>query len=290
MDSLLAALASCLLGISVLFSKAGMSGIHPYLVNAITNTVVFVLFLAASVVTGTIGQLKQIDSWGLMVLSGAALAGSWLFYYLGLKDGPVGAVMALQNVSIIFTMVLGALLLGEGVTVLMIAGTGFIGIGTVLMTGNKAVSATADRAALSPHRKWILDELVSAALVALSFVLTKMDSAPVDTNVSSSVRYLVVIVLMWAAVFGGGFHKKMKGSCGMGQWRWILLGGVFLGWGYLLFYKSLIQGAVSVVTAIFRTSIIVSTLLSIIFFGEIITRKESFGLAAMIVGVVLFAV
>lgn len=101
MDSLLAALASCLLGISVLFSKAGMSGIHPYLVNAITNTVVFVLFLAASVVTGTIGQLKQIDSWGLMVLSGAALAGSWLFYYLGLKDGPVGAVMALQNVSII---------------------------------------------------------------------------------------------------------------------------------------------------------------------------------------------
>lgn len=83
-------------------------------------------------------------------------------------------------------MVLGALLLGEGVTVLMIAGTGFIGIGTVLMTGNKAVSATADRAALSPHRKWILDELVSAALVALSFVLTKMDSAPVDTNVSSS--------------------------------------------------------------------------------------------------------
>lgn len=283
MSIFLAGLASLCSGISVIFSKTGMKNVSHYLVSAITNSVIFLLFTGTVIFSGQIDQLKEVQRWDLILLSGIALAISWIFYYLGLKDGPVSTVLALQNLSIVFTMVLGSLLLGEPITVAMVFAAFLMAAGTILLIEHPP-------AGRSPAGKvWIFYELFSSAAIALSFVLTKMDRTPVDSNLSSSIRYLIVMILMWLGVFVTNRQGQIK-TIEKESWKSILWGGIFLGLGYMFFYRALPMGLVSMVTTIFRMNIIVSTLLSIPFLQEKLTVRGKWGLGVMTAGVLLFTI
>lgn len=288
MGLFLALLASASSGVSVIFSKKGLAGVDQYLVNAITNTVITGIF-AAAVLAGSFGQLAELQHPVYLVISSLTLAVTWIFYYLGLSEGPVGGVLALQNLSIVFTMILEGMVLSAPLTYSMAVGAVLIGIASMLMTG--PVGENWKAAGQVGACRWIVYELLSSAAMAVSFIFTKMDTSPVDSNVSSLIRYAVVALVSWICVpiFSKNGRAKFA-PMGKGARRSVLLGGVFLGIGYVFLYRAMTLETATLVTTIFRLNIVITMVLSAIFLKEKPERRSAAGLFVMTAGIMLFAV
>lgn len=307
MGIFLALLASASSGVSVIFSKKGLAGVDQYLVNAITNTVIAGIFAAAVVLSGSLTQFAELQHPVYLVISSLTLAVTWVFYYLGLSEGPVGGVLALQNLSIVFTMILEGMVLSAPLTCSMAAGAVLIGIASILMTGPEAgnrkaagIQKAAGAQKAASHQKtaeqtgscrWIVYELLSSAAMAVSFIFTKMDTSPVDSNVSSMIRYAVVALVSWICVpvFSKNVRTKFA-SMGKRARQSVLLGGVFLGIGYVFLYRAMTLETATLVTTIFRFNIVITMILSAVFLKERPERRGLAGLLVMTAGIVLFAV
>ncbi|MGC2871907.1 EamA family transporter [Ihubacter sp. mB4P-1] len=289
MGLLLALLASASSGISVIFSKKGLAAVDQYLVNGITDTVITVIFAAAALMSGSLVQLTELAHPGYLAISSVTLAVTWVFYYLGLAEGPAGGVLALQNLSIVFTMVLEHLVLAAPLTVPMLAGAVLIGIASVLMTlptaGDKGTAQQ------TKSYRWIVYEILSAAFMSVSFVFTKMDTSPVDSNVASMLRYGVVALVAWICVpvFTKNVREKVT-HIDKGAWESVLLGAVFLGAGYICLYRAMTMETATLVTTVFRFNIVITVALSVFFLKEKQEKSSIAGLVAMTAGIVLFAV
>lgn len=127
-----AAGAAVFAALSALFGKMGIQQLDSNLGTAIRTTVVLVLAWGMAVGTGQQKHARQIDrrSWIFLILSGLATGGSWLCYYRALQDGPVSAVVPIDKLSILFTIILSGIFLRErlsrkalGGLILLVAGT-----------------------------------------------------------------------------------------------------------------------------------------------------------------------
>ena len=73
-------------------------------------------------------------SFVFIVLSGAAGAASWLFYFLALRDGPATGVAALDRLSVVLVFVLAVIFLGEAFTMKAAIGALLVVAGAILLT------------------------------------------------------------------------------------------------------------------------------------------------------------
>jgi bacterial/archaeal transporter family protein len=126
--ALLSAACAALVGI---FGRAGLKDVEPNLATAVRSIVMTVLLLGFVTVTRGWARLPPVTSKpGLLILlSGAAGAASWLFYFNALKLADVSRVAPIDKLSTPIAVVLAALLLGERPTglnwlgvVVMVAG------------------------------------------------------------------------------------------------------------------------------------------------------------------------
>ncbi len=62
-----------------------------------------------------------------------ATGASWLCYYRALQMGPASKVVPVDKLSVVITLVLAFLLLGEKATVKSVVGCALIAAGTLLM-------------------------------------------------------------------------------------------------------------------------------------------------------------
>ena len=72
-------------------------------------------------------------SWLFLILSGLATGASWLCYYHALQLGDVSKVVPIDKLSIVITILLAALLLGEALTVKSVIGILLLTAGTLVM-------------------------------------------------------------------------------------------------------------------------------------------------------------
>lgn len=72
-------------------------------------------------------------SWVFLILSGLATGASWLCYYRALQDGEVSKVAGIDKLSIVITIFLAYVFLGEELTFRKIAGCALITLGTLLI-------------------------------------------------------------------------------------------------------------------------------------------------------------
>ncbi|MBI5465860.1 MAG: EamA family transporter [Candidatus Kerfeldbacteria bacterium] len=136
MSWLTAALLSAFFaGLTAILAKIGVAGVNSNLATAIRT--VFILALAWAVVLWQ-GQARDLMSishktWLFLFLSAVATALSWLFYFYALKMGAAAKVGPIDKLSLVFTVVLAALILGESLTFKVIAGTILMALGAVLI-------------------------------------------------------------------------------------------------------------------------------------------------------------
>ena len=74
-----------------------------------------------------------------LVLSGLATGASWLCYFKALQLGDINKVVPIDKSSTVLTILLAAILLGEGITLYSGIGIALIAVGTFLMIEKKDV-------------------------------------------------------------------------------------------------------------------------------------------------------
>lgn len=118
-----------------ILAKIGIDGVNSNLATAIRTFVVLIMSWGMVFLTNAQSGLLEISrrSWLFLILSGLATGASWLCYYKALQMGEASRVVPIDKLSVVFTMVLAALILREQFTPKSILGCVLIGAGTLLM-------------------------------------------------------------------------------------------------------------------------------------------------------------
>ncbi len=131
-----ALLAAAFAALVAIFGKVGISGVDTTTATAIRAVVMAALLVSLAVVLGKAGTVREVSvrSLAFIVLSGAAGALSWLFYFLALRHGPVVGVAALDRLSVVLVFLLAAAFLGDPFTWKGALGATLVVVGSILLT------------------------------------------------------------------------------------------------------------------------------------------------------------
>ena len=133
---LYAFLAAFFAGITAILAKIGIENVDANLAVAIRTTVVLLMSWIMVFVTKTsISSIFEISmrSWIFLILSGIATGASWFFFFRAVQIGEVSRVVPIDKLSVVITIVLAFIFLGETVSIKALIGVVLITIGTLLM-------------------------------------------------------------------------------------------------------------------------------------------------------------
>ena len=127
--------SSVFAALTSILAKIGIDGVNSNLATAIRTFVVLLMSWGMVFLTNSQNGISEISkrSWIFLVLSGLATGASWLCYYKALQMGDASKVVPIDKLSIVFTMVLAAIVLHEQFTPKSILGCVLIAAGTMLM-------------------------------------------------------------------------------------------------------------------------------------------------------------
>lgn len=130
-----AILSAIFAALTSILAKIGIEGVNSNLATAVRTIVVVLMAWLMVFVTGSQNGLMDISkkSWIFLILSGLATGASWLCYYKALQIGEVSKVVPIDKLSIVITVALAFLFLGEQITLKTLIGCSLIVAGTFVM-------------------------------------------------------------------------------------------------------------------------------------------------------------
>jgi len=130
--ALLSAITAALVAI---FGKIGLEGVDSITASGVRAGIMFAAIVVLMMLTGRTQQVMALDRRSLfyIFLGGLAGAASWVFYFLALQYGKASQVAPIDRLSVVFVIVLAALVLGEKISVQAAGGTALITIGAILI-------------------------------------------------------------------------------------------------------------------------------------------------------------
>lgn len=273
-------------GLTSILAKCGIKKTDSTVATAIRTIVVLFFSWLMVFIVGSEGEIGSITPNTLifLVLSGLATGASWLCYFKALQLGDINKVVPIDKSSTVLTILLAAILLGEGITLYSGIGIALIAVGTFLMIEKKDVKSD-----IPKNKRWIIYALGSAVFASLTAILGKIGISDVESNLGTAIRTGVVLVMSWIMVFVTGKQNKIK-VISKKELGFICLSGLATGGSWLCYYKALHDGPASVVVPIDKLSILVTILFSYIVFREKLSKKTSFGLFLTVGGTLLMLV
>ena len=130
-----AILSSIFAALTSILAKIGIEGVNSNLATAVRTIVVVFMAWFMVFITGNQNGIVDISkkSWIFLILSGLATGSSWLCYYKALQLGEASKVVPIDKLSIVITIVLAFIFLGEQITLKTLIGCCLIVIGTFIM-------------------------------------------------------------------------------------------------------------------------------------------------------------
>ncbi len=131
-----ALMAAVFAAATAIFAKIGVADINSNFATLLRTVVVVVALGALLSITGEYQPLSEISgkTWTFLILSGLATGASWLCYFKALQMGQASQVAPVDKLSVVFVAVLGALFLGETLSLTGWAGVGLIATGAIMVT------------------------------------------------------------------------------------------------------------------------------------------------------------
>ncbi|MCL2034263.1 MAG: EamA family transporter [Oscillospiraceae bacterium] len=128
-------LAALFAALTSIFAKIGIENVNSNLATAIRTVIVILMAWSIVFATGRHAEISNITqkSWIFLILSGIATGISWLFYFRALQLGDVSRVVPIDKFSVVITMVLSFIILGEAVNAKTIIGGILITAGTFVL-------------------------------------------------------------------------------------------------------------------------------------------------------------
>jgi transporter family protein len=134
---ILALLSAVTAALVAIFGKIGLVGVDANTATMIRAGIMFFVLILVILFTGKLGEISSVaaDRRALfyIALSGIAGALSWLFYFGALKLGKASQIAPIDRLSIVFVVILAALMLGEKVTPKIAAGISLMVVGAILV-------------------------------------------------------------------------------------------------------------------------------------------------------------
>ncbi len=130
-----AILSAIFAALTSILAKIGIEGVNSNLATAVRTIVVVLIAWLMVFVTGSQNGFMDISkkSWIFLILSGLATGASWLCYYKALQIGEASKVVPIDKLSIVVTVALAFLFLGEQITLKTLIGCSLIVAGTFVM-------------------------------------------------------------------------------------------------------------------------------------------------------------
>jgi len=273
--------SACFAGLVSILAKAGLQAISSTVATAVRTLVVLAMAVVMVLLVGSEHTLRSLDARSLVFLglSGIATGASWLCYFRALQLGPVSQVAAIDKSSIVLTMLLAMAVFGETSNLLAkLVGISAITVGTLLMIQWRGRPEDAHFS-----RAWMLFAVLSAVFASLPATLAKIGFTDVESNLGTALRTVVVLVMAWAMVFVTGEQQQLR-RIRRRDLRFLVLSGLATGASWLCYFRALQLGPVTGVVSIDKLSIAVTVLLSVLVFGERVSRRALVGLALIVAG------
>ena len=130
-----AILSAIFAALTSILAKIGIEGVNSNLATAVRTIVVVLMAWFMVFITGNQNGIVDISkkSWIFLILSGLATGASWLCYYKSLQLGEASKVVPIDKLSIVITIVLAFIFLGEQITLKTLIGCCLIVTGTFIM-------------------------------------------------------------------------------------------------------------------------------------------------------------
>ena len=130
-----AILSAIFAALTSILAKIGIEGVNSNLATAVRTIVVVLMAWFMVFITGNQNGIVDISkkSWIFLILSGLATGASWLCYYKALQLGETSKVVPIDKLSIVITIVLAFIFLGEQITLKTLIGCCLIVTGTFIM-------------------------------------------------------------------------------------------------------------------------------------------------------------
>lgn len=276
---LLAAGSAFFAGVTSILAKCGIRKTDSTVATAVRTIVVLIM---SALIVGSAGTITQISakSWLFLVLSGLSTGASWLCYFRALQNGDVNKVVPIDKSSTILTMLMAFIFLQESISLLKVVCIVVIAAGTLLMLEKKDVTGE------KKSRVWLPYAVLSAVFAAATSILGKIGISDVESNLGTTIRTAVVLLMAWMMVLVTGKTDKVR-EIPRKELLFICLSGLATGASWLCYYKALQDGPASIVAPIDKLSILVTVLFSRIVFKEKLSLKSGIGLALLTAGTLL---
>ena len=286
---LFACLSSVFAAFTAILSKLGVKGTDSDVATALRTSVVLLLSIAVTFITGEYVKIIEVSwkSWLFLIISGFATGASWICYFKALSLGEVSKVAAVDKSSVILTVLFALILFPEErsnwwIKLLCLSS---IGVGTYLMMDFKKTPNGEDK----KGKAWLLFALLSAVFAAATSILAKIGIENVPSNLATSIRTVVVLLMAWAIVLGkrkAPFVKQVPKK----DLLFLVLSGFATAGSWLCYYDAIAQGQVSVVVRVDKLSVLLTVLFSVLVLKEKLKWKSWLGLGLLVAGTVCMAV
>ncbi|MGI6084149.1 MAG: EamA family transporter [Acetivibrionales bacterium] len=273
-------------GLTSILAKCGIKETDSNVATAIRTIVVLIFSWLMVFIVGSQSTITQVDekTWIFLILSGLSTGASWLCYFKALQIGNINKVVSVDKSSVILTIIFAFIFLNESITLLKGVAVVLIGLGTYLMVQKKKIESGKET-----NKAWFFYAALSAVFASLTTILGKIGISGIESNLGSSVRTFVVLIMAWVVVFATGKRKDAL-KIPKNELIFICLSGVATGSSWLCYYKALQDGLASVVVPIDKLSILVTIVFSYIVFHEKLPMKAIFGLFLIIAGTLMMVI
>lgn len=281
-----AVLSAFFAGITTILAKCGIKNTDSDITTALRTVVVFIFSWCIVLIFGSASTIFQIStkSFIFLILSGIATGASWLCYFKALSIGNVNKVASVDKSSTIISVILAIIIFNETNNIeIKSIGIVLLCAGIFLMANQKQTSCG------KQYKSWFIYAALSAVFASITSVLAKIGIENVDSNLGTSIRTSVVLIMSWIIVFGKHKQSQLK-SINSKDFIFIVLSGIATGASWLCYYYAIQNGILSIVIPIDKMSIVFTIAFSYIVLKEKISKKAFLGLILMIAGTLLIAI
>lgn len=215
-----------------------------------------------------------------ILLSGVSTGISWLFFFRALAMGDASKVIPIDKSSVVLTIILSIVILGEQAVPHIMVGGALIAVGTFVLIGKNK-----EKKRFTGSQTYIIYAILAAVFAALTAILAKIGIEDVDSNVATFLRTIVILLFSWAIVFFKGNHKELKVITSKG-YLFLILSGVATGLSWLCYFAALAIGKVSVVAPIDKASVVMTMILSFVILKEKVTKHKVIGGTVITIGTI----
>ena len=300
---LFALIASIFTSLTTILAKVGIKNVNSNFATCFRTFIVIICSLILCLIQDTFKETVKFNYINIIfiILSSIATFLSWIFYYKALKIGEVSKVVAIDKCSFVLTTILFIIFFFNDTTnngniftiISIVLSLSLMIAGTLLMLDLKKKKDIniENNSEFKYKKKYIIYALLSAIFASLVSLFIKIGLNNISSSILTFYRTILVFIFALIIVI---VKKDYIGISKINAKSYIFLtlSGLSTGIAWISEYEALNipNSNPIVVSSITKLSIILTFIVSFIFFKEKANKKTISGVILLTLGIVLIII